>query len=949
MSGVCKNYLKYVFILCLLLKCVGCSGGGNSGTAVQDDSSNRGSDAPGQIDVGIADSNEIEGIGTVKPLDMSSVRSDPDTSLEYVSDQILVTFSEGTSRQKAASIIASIGGRIVGELKGLDDYQVELDDFYTLDDIYMLAERIRQNPAVVAAGPNLVMFKETGSPALIHLPPNDPWYSVNCFDLPLELGDPICIWTEKWDSQPKGRNWGWEMIHAQQGWGRISDYLKNGGEGSQLHQVNVGIIESVGFANNYKEELPFEALGSVYALVNKGVEEAGLNPNNKCPEKDIPEEEFYICKVINDGGKGTVNREKLTKPACDTGKHGMEVAGVIGARFNNGKGIAGVAINPSMFGFRYEQSFDVKIGILWLAKHGVRVINMSFGQYWRNPLDKTAGCRVTAGTAEKKKFVDSQRSMWSTFLEKIERKGIHLLYVKAAGNENIPARYIGGVGSLNEEERRRHGVLVVGALAYNSNPIKAKLSNYGDVDIFAPGENIYSIGTKRKVVGDQGTSLAAPFVTGVAAELFSINPCLTPGQVRDYLLEGAADQKVLFDGKSYPVLDMDKSIKLAINDIKSMPCNDYDSGDGQSAASEMLSDMLKQLVPVVVEVKATNRVDQDGKAKGIKDAQIMLLLHRSPDADVANDPGGNSLALATDSSGVAMALVRPGNYDIYAASPICHGTSGETLAKQTVNVIAGDSKNNPVKVEIYLECFNYTISGYVKDRDTGRPIEDAKVIFQYGDKGVQYTSTTFSGWYHIGVMNSVDHAVLAVVAQGYRYQTISFGRNDFLYNDQHHVERNVQLRKADDRYIPVSEGWGVYHLGDDYYEGSVNSQFQKESIGLKKAFEFFVEQGPVLGADILKINFKAKGVQGDFAYNSVSINNKVVGYLPSSPQDGSYEEVTLSIPLSEVDLSYNNMNTLAFKSAQNVFNANDHDDFEITNIYLELAKRQRPVYGEVSP
>lgn len=931
MKIVDRSIIFFIFTVVLLI--AGCSDNGASQTAVEGDSGFREPASAGQDANDTNDTlagNEIAGIGTVKPLDRSSIRKNSDRQLEYVGDQILVTFADGTSRQQAASIIASVGGHIVGELQGLDDYQVELDNFHTLDELYALADRLRQNTAVVAAGPNLVMSQQTRA---FH--PNDPWHGsfgdrFNCKD----SSELECLYKVWWGKKPGGRNWGWEAVRAAEGWGRLAEYVK---KGARLHPVKVGIIEPGGFANDYREELTFEGLGSVRAFVDH-MDEQGLDPDRRC-QPDTPQKPAPYCKVVDDE-KDSVIPIKREAPDCDSGAHGMHVASIIGARHDNSKGVAGIAFDSSLYGFRYAQTYDIKVGILWLAKQGVRVVNMSFGVYWR---DKEKDCKLNTDTTELEKFVSTEHATWSAFLEKLEHAGIHLLYVQAAGNENILSSYAGTLASLSDEERKRHDVLIVGALASSKGAVKANLSNYGGVDIFAPGENIYSIGSNKKVESDNGTSFAAPFVTGVAAELFAINPCLTATLVRSYLLQGAAEEKVAFKNQRYPVLDMDKAVELTIRKATTNPCRNPNLTAMQSAAT----DLFKRLVPITIKVKTIDQSSSSGGNEGVADAQVTLLRRQSSNSGTSDNPAQESIKVKTDAAGMVRTLVESGVYDVYAKSSICHALDGENEAVKR-GVAISDTASGGTSVDIYLQCFKNIVSGHVKDSITGKEIMDAQVIFQYGDDGIQHAATDTEGAFAVGVMNSIDHAVLAVVADGYRYATIPFSSADFS-RDGGHIVRDVYLRKADTRYIPVKGGWAIYHLGDDNYRDPVNSQFQKKTIGLRKTFGFVVDEKIVSASNSLAINLEAKGVQSYYGRSRVYINGKEIAYLPNSPSDGSYENVSIVVPLARVGLLYEKLNALTIESAQNNVNAYDHDDFEFTNLHLEIGKKNPIGYGEVAP
>jgi len=112
-------------------------------------------------------------------------------------------------------------------------------------------------------------------------------------------------------------------------------------------------------------------------------------------------------------------------------------------------------------------------------------------------------------------------------------KGLGGLLFWAAGNEGQ---------NLDSPNRDADDVIIVGAST--SGDGRASFSNFGNyVDLFAPGENIYSTynASDHSYAVLSGTSMACPIAAGVGAMIFSNNPGITPDQVEDILKSSCAD------------------------------------------------------------------------------------------------------------------------------------------------------------------------------------------------------------------------------------------------------------------------------------------------------------------------------------------------------------------------------------------------------------------------
>ena len=206
-----------------------------------------------------------------------------------------------------------------------------------------------------------------------------------------------------------------------------------------------------------------------------------------------------------------------------TPNHGTHVSGIIAASRNNGAGIDGVADAVKIMMVRVvpdgdEYDKDVALAIRYAVNNGAKIINMSFGKAY----------------SPEKHWVDSAVAY-------AEQKDV--LLVHSAGNENynLDSITVFPNANLAAYKKNASSFITVGASSdtlITEGNIVADFSNYGkqNVDLFAPGVKIYSTLPGGNTYGNQdGTSMASPIVTGVAALLRTYYPSLTAKQVKSIL------------------------------------------------------------------------------------------------------------------------------------------------------------------------------------------------------------------------------------------------------------------------------------------------------------------------------------------------------------------------------------------------------------------------------
>ncbi|HRP52734.1 MAG TPA: S8 family peptidase [Fluviicola sp.] len=207
--------------------------------------------------------------------------------------------------------------------------------------------------------------------------------------------------------------------------------------------------------------------------------------------------------------------------------HGTHVGGIIGAIRHNEFGGDGVAENVKLMSVRAvpngdEQDKDVALAIRYAVDNGASVINMSFGKAYSKHPQAVYDAMAYA-----------------------ESKGV--LLVHAAGNDghNLDQNPNFPTNQYAFQTKPLDLYLCIGASTRYKENLAAPFSNYSttQVDVFAPGMEIYNTVPQSDYKILQGTSMAAPMVSGVAALLKSYFPELSMKQIKDVILESARPSK----------------------------------------------------------------------------------------------------------------------------------------------------------------------------------------------------------------------------------------------------------------------------------------------------------------------------------------------------------------------------------------------------------------------
>lgn len=378
---------------------------------------------------------------------------------ESVPGEFVVKLKPGMMRMSTQALSTQLNGFVTQKISGQNIVVVKKAVFQTNDSA---VKSLNENPMVEIAEPNYI-YK-------INKAPTDPMYS--------------------------------------QTWG-----LGNIGQADPKNQVGVAGID---INAERAWEIQTGTREKIIAVIDTGID---YNHPDLVDNMWTNDAEKNGTAGVDDDNNGVVddiygyNAITGTGNAKDDQGHGSHCAGTIGARANNGIGVAGVNWNVRMMAVKFLDAggsgslADAIKAIDYATKMGAHVLSNSWGG---------------GGFSQ-------------TLLDSIQRSNdAGAIFIAAAGNSynnndsspSYPATY--------------QVANVMSVAAIDNRGAKADFSNYGKktVHLGAPGVNVMST-TGGGYQSYSGTSMATPHVAGVAALLWANEPNLTAAEVKARLIATA--------------------------------------------------------------------------------------------------------------------------------------------------------------------------------------------------------------------------------------------------------------------------------------------------------------------------------------------------------------------------------------------------------------------------
>lgn len=500
-------------------------------------------------EIGVISYSEFEGQDIYEsyiPNSENIVYQNESNSFGYVNNMILAFFNSSASEEEINEAVNSVNGKVIGRIAGINQYQIQVEPMER-EELDAVCEFLMENQNVRYAIIDTVITMDSSTI------PNDPWKDT--FQ---------GFWGVDWDeNNPDGYNWWIEAVRVPSAW----EY------NDALNPINVGIVDN-GFDTNHED----------------------------------------------------LNLTVLNSEVNNAENHGTHVAGVIGATINNEVGISGILSKKNLYcvdcyATSKQKKSNIAVsslmdGIVTCLDNNCKVINMSSGTKFTSKDETAESAKESARYATI--YLFAMLDSYDDFI-----------IVQSAGNGNkagvgVDAHKYNGyfasidddiIQSVLEEFKKKEVVLnrditaedvqnayiIVGAMDVKKkkdNWQLSEFSNYGNaLTICAPGVDVFSTIVSGGIDGSygnmDGTSMAAPIVSGIVAMVWSVDPTMSSEQVQAYITDTATEvvlSRNKNDSGTYYLVNANEAVKAAISDLENRETSEQ---KGQFEDTDILDEAVE--------------------------------------------------------------------------------------------------------------------------------------------------------------------------------------------------------------------------------------------------------------------------------------------------------------------------------------------------------------------
>ena len=511
---------------------------------------------------------------------VENIVTDSETGMMFVNNELLITLTSNEEKPQLEQYLETVGGEIVGEIPLLADYQVLLKSECSYEQLTAMSDDLNSRGWVKHASINLALEIAASS-----YYPND------------------AKWKNEWSTTPDGINWGVEAIDAPGAW----DYK------DRMQTVKIGVFDNM-FALEHPDlvfaEMPLgmahqamivqkngssnwsdhgtHVAGTIAATFDNNAGIAGISPNNQL--YGVSNVGIYNSgRKIYDNTAITIEGYKIALSYLILQKHCNVINMSIGTYDR-------VAVDASLGGKTSQQNIKrlaeeigTVIDAIIETGNNSFVICVSAGNanddkyFIKDPDDASPYACYLYDDYNKYISGDTIESDLSDIFSKY-RNGEFTFDEEKLLQGNIDAQYESILGSVKSESARSH-IIVVGAVARKKETTGKVLYELADfsccgeqVDVVAPGVDIFSTTSKGynniiniygKTSRADGTSMAAPHVSGVAALVFGIDPTMDGAEVKSIICETATGS---YGDEGYKLVNARAAVEYALGILGSGYC-----------------------------------------------------------------------------------------------------------------------------------------------------------------------------------------------------------------------------------------------------------------------------------------------------------------------------------------------------------------------------------------